>query len=234
MILHVLRRHRKSLFVGMVAIFLIGIFVGLGGYLFTSRDLSESVAVVGSTKIPYLRFNARVNNYIDAVRQQGKDVSDEQAKAVKEQMLRDMIVDEVLYQEASKVGLEVTDLELSAAIRANRGFQRDGNFDPGLYFQAIRQSLRMSPEDYEQEQRRAMTAAKLKQIIFESSKLVPGELAEEYRRVKGSLKDFEKESAAFSQELERNRALDMINFYLRQVSATMEIRQFLREREQGL
>ncbi|MBI5203225.1 MAG: SurA N-terminal domain-containing protein [Elusimicrobia bacterium] len=234
MILQYMRRHRRSLFVGMVAIFLIGIFVGLGGYLFTSRDMSESVAVVGQTKIPYMRFNARVNHYLDAVRQQGKDYTDDEARGVKDQMLRDMIVDEVLFQEATKMGLAVTDLELSAAIRSNRGFQRDGNFDPAIYFQAVRQSLRMSPEDYEVEQRKSMTAAKLKQLIFESSKLMPGELAEEYRRLKGSMKDFEKQGAQFGQELERARALDMINFFLRQVSGTMEIRTFLKEREQGL
>lgn len=234
MILQTLRRHRRSLFVGMVAIFLIGIFVGLGGYMFTSRDMSEAVAVVGSTKIPYARFSARVNMYLDAMRQQGKDVPEAQVNDVKQAMLRDMIVDEVLYQEAGKMGIEVTDLELSAAIRSNRGFQRDGNFDPALYFQAVRQSLRMSPEDYEREQRKSMMAAKLKQLIFESSKLVPGELAEEYRRAKGSMKDFEKAGPTFGVELERTRALDMINFFLRQVSGQLDIRQFLREREQGL
>lgn len=234
MILSYLRRHRSTLFIGMVAIFLIGIFVGLGGYMFTSRDMSEAVAVVGQTKIPYVRFSARINMYLDAMRQQGKDIPDAQLAEIKQAMLRDMIVDEVLYQEAEKMGIEVTDLELSSAIRSNRGFQRDGHFDPALYFQAVRQSLRMSPEDYEREQRKSMMAAKLKQLIFESSKLMPGELADEYRRAKGSMKEFEKTGAAFGQELERMRALDMINFFLRQVSGQLDIRQFLREREQGL
>lgn len=233
MILQYLRRHRKTLFVGMVAIFMIGIFVGLGGYLFTSRDMSEAVAVVGSTKIPYLRFNARVNHYVDALRQRGTDVPDAQLGEIKTAMLRDMIVDEVLCQEAEKMGVEVTDLELSAAIRSNPGFQREGQFDPYLYFQAVRQSLRMSPEDYERDQRKAMMAAKVKQLLFQSSKILPGELAEEYRRAKGSMKGFEKESAGFGQEMEKMRALDTINFFLRQVSGQMDIRQFLREREQG-
>lgn len=233
MILQYMRRHRSSLFVGMVAIFLIGIFVGLGGYLFTSRDMSEAVAVVGQTKIPYLRFNGRVNNYVDMLRQRGTEVTDAQVTEIKQAMLRDLIVDEVLQQEAGKMGLAVTDLELSATIRSNASFQRDGNFDPGLYFQAVRQSLRSTPEDYERDQRKAMLAAKVKQLLFQSAKLLPGEVAEEYRRAKGSMKGFEKDGPAFQQELERTRALDMINFFLRQVSGSMEIRQFLAERESG-
>ncbi|MCX5786909.1 MAG: SurA N-terminal domain-containing protein [Elusimicrobia bacterium] len=233
MILSTLRRHRRSLFIGVVAIFLIGIFVGLGGYLFTSRDMSEAVAVVGSTKISYMRFQSRLNSYLDAARTQGKELSDAQTSEIKGAMLRDMIVDEILYQEAQKMGIEVTDLELNAAIRNNASFQSGGQFSQMQYFQAVRQSLRMTPEDYEREQRKAMMASKLKQQIFQCAKTLPAEVPDEYQRQKGSMKGFEKERAAFAQELERTRALDLINFYLRGVTAGMDIRQFLQEREQG-
>lgn len=233
MILQYLRKHRSSLFVGMVAIFLIGIFVGLGGYMFHSNDMSESVAVVGSTKIPFLRFNQRVYQYVDMLRQRGTDLSDAQVSEVKGAMLRDMIVDEILAQEATKLGLVVTDLELASAIRNNPSFHTDGAFNPNLYFQTVRQGLRMSPEDYEREQRKSMLAAKLKQMLFTSAKIMPGEVLEEYRRQKGSTKDFEKNRAEVERQIEQVRALDMINFYLRQVTAGMDIRTFLAEREQG-
>lgn len=233
MILQVLRRHRSSLFIGMVAIFLIGIFVGLGGYVFTSRDVSESVAVVGDAKIPYLRFNQRVYQYVDMLRQRGTDLTDAQVAEVKQAMLRDMIVDEILSQEALKLGLEVTDLELASSIRNNPSFHSDGAFNPNLYFQTLRQGLRMSPEDYEREQKKAMLSSKLKQLLFTAAKLMPGEVLEEYRKQKGSTKDFEKNRASVEQQLEQARALDMINFFLRHVTAGMDIRTFLAEREQG-
>ena len=54
-----LRRYKTTLFIATIAIFLIGTFVGLGGYLFTSRDTSQSVASVGSTKIPYQDYVTR-------------------------------------------------------------------------------------------------------------------------------------------------------------------------------
>ncbi|MBI4424105.1 MAG: SurA N-terminal domain-containing protein [Elusimicrobia bacterium] len=233
MILSSLRRHRKSLFVGMVAIFLIGIFVGLGGYLFTSADTSEAVAVVGPTKIPYMRFQVRANQYLDVLRNRGTDVTDALASEVRQGMLRDMIVDEILSQEAEKLGMRVTDMELAASIRSNPSFQREGAFDSVLYLTALRQVLRSSPEEYEREQRKTMLAAKLKQLLFQSAKLLPGEVADEYRRQKGSMKEFEKNQAALAQELERARALDIINFYLRQISGQMDVRSFLPERERG-
>ena len=65
------------MFVAIIAIFLIGIFVGLGGYLFTSRDTSQAVAQVGAVKIPYSRFVMRVNQWVETLRDQKQDVTDE-------------------------------------------------------------------------------------------------------------------------------------------------------------
>ncbi len=52
-------RHQKPLFIATVSIFLVGTFVGLGGYLLTNHDSSGAVASVGSTKISYSILKAR-------------------------------------------------------------------------------------------------------------------------------------------------------------------------------
>ena len=91
-----LNRHRKTLFIATISVFLIGTFVGLGGYLFTSNDMTEAVASVGDVKIPYLRYRARVDQYLEALRGRDAEVTDDMAKRVKIDMLRDMIVDEML------------------------------------------------------------------------------------------------------------------------------------------
>ena len=46
-----LRRYQKPLFIAGIVVLLIYIFVGLGAYFFTSRDMSQAVASVGSRKI---------------------------------------------------------------------------------------------------------------------------------------------------------------------------------------
>lgn len=230
-----LRRYQRPFFVGTIAIFLIGTFVGLGGYFFTRSDVSEAVAVVGATKIPYMRYRIRVDQYLEALREGKQEVTEESARRIKDEMLREMIVDELLSQQAEAMGLKVTDLELKLSIENTPRFQRDGRFDQALYFQAVRYGLRTTPEDFERQQRKAMLSAKIKNLIFSSAKLMPSELRDEYLRLKkGSEKDYEKQKDSFAAELQQIRALDLINAFLRSVSQGMDIRNFLEQREQGL
>ncbi len=229
-----LRRYQKTLFIAVITIFLIGTFVGLGGYLFTSNDMSESVASVGSSKIPYSRFIANVNRYVDAVRGRGTDVTDAMVRQIKQELVRDMIVDELLLVKADEYGIVVTDAELARDVRNTPVFQRGGSFSEEAYFQAVRQLFRETPQSYEENRRRTMRTSKLKQLIFQSAKLTPAELKELYAREhKGSLKDFEKDKAAFASNAQQKRALDLINYYLRQLSTQVEVRSFLDQREQG-
>jgi peptidyl-prolyl cis-trans isomerase D len=230
-----LRRHKTTFFIATIATFLIGTFVGLGGYLFTSRDMSGTVASVGAAKIPYQDYVTRVNQYTEAVRSRGGDVSDDMVKEIKQAMLREMIVDELLQQKADEMGLVVTDGELSRDIQSTPAFQRDGKFDQQLYFARVRQVFRDSPEAYERNRRKAIKAMKVKQMIYHSAKLSPSEVAEAYKASKkGSMKDFEKEKASFEVRAQQARALDLINYYLKQLAQQVEIRTYLEQRESGV
>jgi hypothetical protein len=230
-----LRRYRKSLFIGTIAVFLIGTFVGLGGYLFTSRDMSSAVASVGGTKIPYQDYVFRVNQYTEAVRSRGADVSDEMSKEIKQGILREMIVDELLQQKADEMGIVVPDSELARDIQNTQAFQHEGRFDQQLYFARVRLMFHDSPEAYENNRRKSLKAMKVKQMIYHSAKLTPNEVAEAYKEShKGSMKDFEKEKPAFEAKAQQQRALELINFYLKQLAQQVEIRTYLDQRESGV
>lgn len=229
-----LRRHQKTLFFAVIITFLLGIFVGLGGYLFTSNDMSAAVASVGKVKIPYATFVTRVNQYADAIRSRGADVPEELMKEVKQGMLRDMIIDELLLTRAEEMGLQVPDGELARDIQTTPAFQRNGAFAQDLYFQAVRGVYRDTPEAYEKQRRKQLQALRLKQLLFHCAKLTPAELEEAYARAnKGSMKNFAKEKDAFAQKAQQQRALDLINYYLRQISTQVEIRSYLEQRESG-
>lgn len=229
------RRFQKPMFVAIIAIFLIGTFVGLGGYLFTSRDMDGSVASVGKTKIPYSLFITRVNQYADAMRDKGADVDEKMLLEVKQAMLRDMIVDELLQQKAKEMGIEVTDIELSNEIRNTPAFQRGGQFNQDLYYAHLRQVYRESPESYEDQRRRFIRAQKFKQLVFQSAKVQPDELKGLYAQAnKGSMKDWDKNREQFAARAQQARAIDLINYYLRQLSQQVEIRTYLQERESGV
>jgi peptidyl-prolyl cis-trans isomerase D len=230
-----LRRYHRALFIAVIAIFLIGTFVGLGGYLFTSRDMTGAVASVGEEKIPYERYAVRVNQYLEALRSRGTDVTDELTKEVKQGMLRDMIVDALLEKKADEMGIVVTDGDLARDIQSTPAFQQNGQFSQDLYFNAVRQIFHQTPERFERERRVSMKTARLKQLIYQSAKLTPEQVKEQYAAAnKGNLKNFEKERAAFAAKAQQQRALDLINYYLRQLSAQVEIRSYLEQREQGI
>lgn len=229
-----LSRHRKTLFVVTIVIFLIGTFVGLGGYLFTSRDVSSAVATVGGNKILYSRFVTQVQQYSDMLRGQGTDVTDEVLKQIKQEMLRDMIVQEIMRMKAEEMGLKVTDDELARSIQNTKGFQRNGVFSQDLYFQALRNVYHDSPEDYEHDRRNALLARALQGLIFSTAKLAPSEIQEAYAASnKGSMKDFDKKKDEFTAKLHQQRGLELINYYLRQLSSQIEIRPYLEQRESG-
>ncbi|TBR24156.1 hypothetical protein EPO15_04580 [bacterium] len=228
-----LRRHKETFILAVFIIFMVGIFVGLGGYYFTGADTTEAVAVVGGTKLPYLRYRTRLGQYLDAMRAQGQEVSPEDEGRVKQELLREMIVDELLAQQAERMGLYVSDAELANAIQQTAPFQRDGHFDQDIYFQAVRYTFKTTPEQFERMHRRSMLSSKLKALMFRMAKVLPGEVRDEYLRSGGALKDWDKRSPEFEQQLRQHRALDTVNFFLRQLSTQVEIRSFLDAREQG-
>lgn len=228
-----LRRYRQGLILSMALVFLIGIFVGLGGYLFTGADHSESVAAVGRTKIPYQAFRNRVNAILDRMREKG-DVSEAQANEVKAAVLRDMIVDELLAEAAADMGLRVADDEISLAIRSAPQFARDGRFDQQLYFSIVKAGLKTSPERFEADQRRAMLSMRLKQVLVGTAKVAKGELLAEYRAANGgSEKGFEEAKGRFLAELRQRRAVDVVNGLLKDLSSKKDIRSYLDARERG-
>ncbi len=230
-----LRRHKKALFIATISIFLLGTFVGLGGYLFTSRDMAGSVASVGKTKLPYDQYVNRVNQYEEALRARGTDVDDKMTAEIKQGVLREMIVDELLQQKADDMGIVVPDSELARDIQNTPAFQRDGHFDQQVYFARVREAFHDSPESYERERRKQLKAMKLKQVIYHAAKLTPAELEDAYKQAhKGALKGFDKDKEAFAAKAQQARALDLINYYLRQLAQQVEIRTYLEQRESGV
>ncbi len=227
-------RYQKPLFIGTVAIFLIGTFVGLGGYLLTSSDSSSAVASVGSTKIPYSIFISRVNQYADALRNRGTDVTDQVLAQIKQEMLRDMIVEYLLANKAEKMGLRVTNQQLADDIESTPAFQHDGAFNQQLYFYAVRSVYHASPKAYEKMRKRQLLSSLFKQMIYQSVKLVPGEVREAYAREhKGLLKGYAKDKRKFAEQLRQAQALDILNYYLRQLVTEIPIRSYLKQREAG-
>lgn len=218
-------KYRKPIFIATITVFILGTFVGLGSYLLTDADVSDAIAEVGGGKIPRRRFDIQVRNILDRIRDQGETVDKETEKRIRQDVLRDLIVESLFAREGERVGLVVTDLEVAADIRET--FKRDDQFDQRLYFQAVQTQFQMTPGQYEAMRRKQLLAFKFRQLVQRSAKLTPVEVRSAYRLENNGLVDFEKQRAEFTARLQQRRSLELLNYILRQLSATTDIKSYL-------
>jgi len=224
-----LRRHQKSIFAATLTIFFGGMFVGFGGYWFDKRDLQGVVARVGDVKIQDETLQVQVDAYAEQARAKGQEPTDEQISTYKHQLLQEMIVDEMLAQKADQLGLVVSDEQLAREIRAVPAFNRDGRFDQDAYITLIRERFRMTPQEFEAQQRKALKSALLKNLIMRTAKVPAAELAAAYAGAnKGSMKDFDKYKDAVLGQLSQQRALGLLNHLLQQMQTQIEVQNLLK------
>jgi hypothetical protein len=223
-----LRRHQKSFFVATLAIFLGGTFILSASVWFDKHDLQGVVARVGDVKILDQTLQLQVDAYTDQARQKGKELGDEEIAQYKQQVLQGMIVDELLSQTADQMGLVVSDEELAREIRSVPAFQRGGQFDQDAYISLIRERFRMTPEEFETQQRKALKSALLKNLVLRTAKVPSAELAAAYANVNGgSMKNFDKYKDSVLGQLQQQRALGLLNHLIQQTVTHLEVQNLL-------
>ncbi len=93
---------------------------------------------------------------------------------IKDQVLEGLIENRLLDQYTRAENYRMTDRQLAAALQSNPQFQSDGRFDPELY-QRIIATNGMSPQAYEEAERRASLTRQLQAAISESSFTIDNE-----------------------------------------------------------
>ncbi|MBI4801040.1 MAG: SurA N-terminal domain-containing protein [Elusimicrobia bacterium] len=225
-------KHRRIIFIVTVTIFLMGVFVGLGAYMFTS-DSFEAVADVGGKKISYRRFLLLVNRALSDFRDSGAEVTEVVSKSVRQEVLREMIIEELLSRQAAKIGMRVPDFEVAVEIQNTPQFMDGKVFSHRAYYNIISNEFHMSPAEYEAWRKQARLASKFKQFVYSNIKVTPEELQVYYLAGNKDLKSFEKEKDKFLDELSRDRFAQIANYLLKQLTVQLEIKDYLKQREQG-
>ncbi|MDQ7773226.1 MAG: SurA N-terminal domain-containing protein [Elusimicrobiales bacterium] len=224
-------RHRKPIFIGTVSIFLAGVFVGLGAYMFTG-DASGAVADIGGRKITHQRFSAQVDRVINSLRDSGTDIGEMVRRGVQQEVFREMVIEELMRMQAEEMDMGVSDFELAAEIQGTSAFRDGGVFNPRLYYQTIWNEFRMAPSEYEAWRRQARLASKYKQFLYTSIKVTPDELRAYYLSRQKDFKSFEKEKDKILQELYQEKFMQVANYHLRQLTTRIEIKNYLDRLEQ--
>ncbi|OGR61833.1 MAG: hypothetical protein A2X31_01470 [Elusimicrobia bacterium GWB2_63_22] len=225
-------KHRRVVFIGTVSIFLVGVFVGLGAYVFTGSS-ADAVAEVGGQKIPYQRFQQQVSRISGNMKDSGAEVNELLARTIKQEVFREMVVEELLSQQGEKLGMLVPDFEVAVEVQNTPQFREAGAFSPRAYYQTVYNEFQMTPAEYEAWRKKVRLASKFKQFVYTSVKVTPEEAASYYMAKNKSMKNFDKERAKYTAEIAQQKFGDIANYMLRQISNRQEIKSFLELREQG-
>ncbi|GFK94121.1 Peptidyl-prolyl cis-trans isomerase D [Fundidesulfovibrio magnetotacticus] len=159
-----LRQHSQSWVIKVIFGLIIAVFVFFGVYTFQAKQPGGGVlAYVGDTPILTKEFFEEYEGFVRQVQAQnpgmGKD--DLERLGFKRQVFSQMVLRQLLFNQAGVLGVNVSPAELQAEIARVPAFQNDqGKFDYDLYKEKLK-SIGVNPEMFEAEQRRDLLLEKM-------------------------------------------------------------------------
>tara|TARA_B110000116_G_scaffold201374_1_gene176325 strand:- start:415 stop:2346 length:1932 start_codon:yes stop_codon:yes gene_type:complete len=185
--LSTIREHADSWLIKAILWLIIFAFVGTIFYSWGMGGASNSgggvIATVQGDKIFQGEYDRTFNNLVDFYRQQFKNqFSDEMIKKLdlKNQALEALIQKKLLLQEAEKQNLRVSDTELISHIQGLQVFQSEKKFSEKSYRNYL-QFQRVTPGQFEYNQRENLILTKLEKLFGTSSKVSQSEIQEAFR-----------------------------------------------------
>ncbi len=145
-------------------IILVFVFWGVGSY---QGNKAQVIATVNERPILIQDFVQTLNRTMDDIRRRNPTASSEDLKAlgIKPQILSQMINDELLREEAARLHITASPLEIAQQIRSYQVFyNEEGAFDSSRY-RTILASQNMSPAQFEESIRAGIITQKLRQFV---------------------------------------------------------------------
>ncbi|MFA5858719.1 MAG: SurA N-terminal domain-containing protein [Elusimicrobiota bacterium] len=225
-----LNKYKKIIFIITGIGFMMGIFIGFGSYFFTKGWDADAIAMVDKTKISQDKFSRYYRNAQKNIREKGEDITEDADKRLQIEVLRELIQEEVLVQQAKKYGIFVSDAELARYIQSFDAFKRNGVFDRNTYIQVLSYE-RSTPIEFEEDRRRDIMRTKLVRILMQNTgPLTPAEISIALREKFGTKMPDQKEQEKFVNQLRQERMSAFFEDWYRQINKEVKVREFLSER----
>jgi peptidyl-prolyl cis-trans isomerase D len=179
--LDILRQGAQSWGIKILFGIIIAVFVLAFGMDRSQTDRATVLATVNDSPIQFQPFQERLQRSLELARSQNPGLTPEVLAQMgfKRQILEQMIIEELMLQQAAKLGLSVSKEELAKEIHLIPAFQSEGNvFDPASYQDVLRAN-NLTPGKFESEYMRGMVMDKLQTYVG-----LPGRLGE------GQARDF--------------------------------------------
>ena len=176
--LDLMRRHASSWLIkvalgGIIIVFVF--FFGWGG----PRDKEHDYAAkVNDQVIGYDHFYNTYQTEVEKIRLRFRGAMPPdllERLNLKKSVLDRLIDEQLLIQEAVKLGFFVNDTDVKNAILSDQTFQRNGSFDPEIYKMYL-SSIKLNPDMYERYLKQELLADQVTKLITDSVKTDPKEL----------------------------------------------------------
>lgn len=165
--LEYIRDKSQSLGVKLAFVLIILVFVFWGVGNFNDRSAGTLVAVVNGDAITMREFESAYRNAEENLLRNDPSLTREQLKEQQlgRQVLRDLVTQVLLSQEAVRTGVTITPLELRMAIGGIKSFQNEnGQFDPNVYTRVLA-TQRIAPAQFEHDTSRDMLRQKIYAMV---------------------------------------------------------------------
>lgn len=181
--LDLMRKHAYSWLTRAVVIGLIGIFAfwGVGTGMFSRI---KPVATVNGHQI----LTKDVDQQAQQLRRRLEQIYGADAAAalarynVREQALEQLVDQQLVLDEANRLGLRISDAALERMIEAQTAFQVDGHFDLAIYQTALR-GENMRPSDFESEVRLEMLQQLMQRMVTQTVEISDAEMRQTYDQI---------------------------------------------------
>ncbi len=181
-----LRGHTKTILWIVILAFLVTVFLvwGMQRSAFRQQDERTSIAVVNDVSISVNDFYERWNNKVADLRMElGSAFTEEMADSFKSRVLKSMITDEILTQEAKKQGIFVTREEIKNSIMGSSTFRdENGGFNQARFQQALEDPSVNWPA-IEASEAHSLLLMKLANSIGESVRITDEEAKQKFLRL---------------------------------------------------
>jgi peptidyl-prolyl cis-trans isomerase D len=186
--LDIMRKHARNWLMKLILGIIIVVFVFYFGSM-SGRNKADRIAVIDGKPIVHVELQNEYQNLLDMYRERmGRSLTEEMLKGLnlKRQAFDNLINREVLLKKSDSLKILVSNEDVRNAILAYPAFQRNGVFDDRIYQQTLRAS-KMTPEQFEDSQRRFLVSTQVEDLIQDGIKLPDEDALEFYRLQKEKL-----------------------------------------------
>lgn len=178
-----MRKHSKGWLVKFILGAIIVVFILWGGSSYMNKE-ENKIAKVDNHIISKQQYQKAYTDTINSYQQQyGQLFNDKMIKmlGLKRKVLNQMIENYILEQEAKELNLGITDEDLQDALLKVPFFLSNGAFDRDKYDRFLNY-MKMSPQQFEEQQRRNIIREKLYSIITGNAIVTEDDIHGAYRQ----------------------------------------------------